>query len=77
VVAASPTTGIPRTAVREKALDPRGAAAVRTALPDRRADAPALVEKIRRAATFNQGFETMTYLSSALVEMKMHLARSE
>jgi peptidyl-dipeptidase Dcp len=34
----------------------------------------ALVEKLRRAATFNQGFETATYVSSALVDMKIHLA---
>ena len=34
----------------------------------------ALVEKIKRAETFNQGFETVEYLASALVDMKMHLA---
>jgi peptidyl-dipeptidase Dcp len=34
----------------------------------------ALIEKIRRAATFNQGFYTVDYLTSALVEMKLHLA---
>ena len=33
-----------------------------------------LVEKIRRADTFNQGFATVEYLASALVDMKMHLA---
>jgi peptidyl-dipeptidase Dcp len=37
----------------------------------------ALVEKIKRAATFNQGFATTEYLSSALVDMKLHLAGSE
>ena len=31
-----------------------------------------LVEKIRNAATFNQGFETTEYLASALVDMKYH-----
>jgi peptidyl-dipeptidase Dcp len=31
-----------------------------------------LVEKIRKAATFNQGFETTEYLASALVDMKYH-----
>ena len=35
---------------------------------------PALVEKIKKAATFNQGFATTEYLSSALVDMKLHLA---
>jgi peptidyl-dipeptidase Dcp len=38
---------------------------------------PALVEKIKRAATFNQGFATTEYLSSALVDMKLHLAGSQ
>jgi peptidyl-dipeptidase Dcp len=33
----------------------------------------ALVEKIRRTETFNQGFATVEYLSSALVDMKLHL----
>ncbi len=31
-----------------------------------------LIEKIRRAATFNQGFATTEYLASALVDMKLH-----
>ena len=34
----------------------------------------ALVERLRRAATFNQGFETTEYLASAWVDMRMHLA---
>lgn len=34
----------------------------------------ALVDRIERAATFNQGFETVEYLSAALIDMKMHLA---
>ncbi|MEJ7624464.1 MAG: M3 family metallopeptidase [Pyrinomonadaceae bacterium] len=33
-----------------------------------------LVNKIKKAATFNQGFATTEYLSSALVDMKLHLA---
>ncbi|MEE2826120.1 MAG: M3 family metallopeptidase, partial [Planctomycetota bacterium] len=33
-----------------------------------------LLEKIERAATFNQGFATVEYLASALVDMKLHLA---
>ncbi len=33
-----------------------------------------LVEKIDRSQTFNQGFLTVEYLASALVDMKMHLA---
>jgi peptidyl-dipeptidase Dcp len=34
----------------------------------------ALVAKIERADKFNQGFKTVEYLSSALVDMKLHLA---
>lgn len=33
----------------------------------------ALVAKIKKAARFNQGYETVSYLSSALVDMKFHL----
>ncbi len=33
-----------------------------------------LVEKIKKAATFNQGFSTVEYLGSALIDMKLHLA---
>src|SRR5580704_2557040 len=35
---------------------------------------PELVEKIKKASTFNQGFATVEYLASALVDMKLHLA---
>lgn len=34
----------------------------------------ALVDKIKAAKTFNQGFATVEYLMSALVDMKLHLA---
>ena len=34
----------------------------------------ALVDKIEKASTFNQGFQTVEYLASALVDMKLHLA---
>jgi peptidyl-dipeptidase Dcp len=34
----------------------------------------ALVEKIQRASTFNEGFATVEYLSAAIVDMKFHLA---
>jgi peptidyl-dipeptidase Dcp len=34
---------------------------------------PELVAKIERAETFNEGFRTVEYLSSALVDMKLHL----
>lgn len=37
----------------------------------------ALVDKIERASTFNQGFATTEYLSSALIDMKLHLAGSQ
>jgi peptidyl-dipeptidase Dcp len=33
-----------------------------------------LVKKIEAASTFNEGFDTTEYLSSALVDMKLHLA---
>ncbi len=33
-----------------------------------------LVEKIKKASTFNQGFSTTEYLASALIDMKIHLA---
>jgi len=33
-----------------------------------------LLAKIEEAATFNQGFATVEYLASALVDMKLHLA---
>jgi len=36
-----------------------------------------LVERIERASKFNQGFITVEYLSSALVDMKLHLAGSK
>ncbi|HEX6251662.1 MAG TPA: M3 family metallopeptidase [Gemmatimonadaceae bacterium] len=35
-----------------------------------------LVERIERAATFNQGFATVEYLISALMDMRLHLAGS-
>src|SRR5918999_1912686 len=36
-----------------------------------------LVDRIERASTFNQGFETVEYLASALVDRKLHLAGSQ
>ncbi|MEH6535541.1 MAG: M3 family metallopeptidase [Psychroserpens sp.] len=33
-----------------------------------------LVEKIKKASTFNQGFGTTEYLASALIDMKLHMA---
>jgi peptidyl-dipeptidase Dcp len=36
-----------------------------------------LVEKIERASTFRQGFDTVEYLASALVDMKLHLAGAQ
>ncbi len=35
---------------------------------------PALVERIKKAATFNQGFATTEFLASGLIDMKAHLA---
>jgi peptidyl-dipeptidase Dcp len=37
----------------------------------------ALVERIEKASTFNEGFSTIEYLASALVDMKLHLAGAE
>jgi peptidyl-dipeptidase Dcp len=37
----------------------------------------ALVQKIRNASKFNQGFATVEYLASALVDMKLHLAGAQ
>lgn len=36
-----------------------------------------LVEKIERADTFNQGFKTVEYLASALVDMRLHTVDQE
>lgn len=36
----------------------------------------ALVKRIEAASTFNEGFDTTEYLSSALIDMKLHLAGS-
>lgn len=33
-----------------------------------------LIERIKRAENFNQGFDTVEYLASALVDMRLHLA---
>ena len=33
-----------------------------------------LLDKIEKASTFNQGFQTVEYLASALIDMKLHLA---
>jgi peptidyl-dipeptidase Dcp len=37
----------------------------------------ALVDKVMRADNFNQGFATTEYLSSALIDMRLHLAGSQ
>ncbi|MEE9348167.1 MAG: M3 family metallopeptidase [Robiginitomaculum sp.] len=37
----------------------------------------ALLAKMDKAATFNQGFSTVEYLASALVDMKLHMAGGE
>ena len=36
-----------------------------------------LVEKIKKASTFNQGFSTTEYLASAIMDMKFHLASNK
>lgn len=37
----------------------------------------ALVDKLQQSATFNQGFQTMEYLASAVIDMKFHLAAGQ
>ena len=37
----------------------------------------ALVDRIKRASTFNEGFETTEYLAAALIDMELHLAGDE
>lgn len=37
----------------------------------------ALLDKIKKAANFNQGFGTTEYLASALIDMKLHMAGGE
>jgi peptidyl-dipeptidase Dcp len=37
----------------------------------------ALVAKIKKAATFNEGFKTTEYLASAIVDLKFHTAEPE
>lgn len=36
-----------------------------------------LIEKVKKAETFNQGFSTVEYMASALIDMKLHLADDE
>jgi len=36
-----------------------------------------LADRIAKASTFNQGFETTEYLASALVDMKLHLSKAD
>ncbi len=36
-----------------------------------------LVEKIEKASTFNQGFATVEYLASAIIDMKLHLSQEK
>ena len=36
-----------------------------------------LIKKMKRAATFNEGFATTEYLASALVDMKLHLTKTQ
>ncbi len=36
-----------------------------------------LVDRLKRAETFNQGFDTVEYLAAALIDMRLHLAGAE
>jgi peptidyl-dipeptidase Dcp len=38
---------------------------------------PALVEKVRKAKTFNQGFKTVEYLFSAIYDLKIHMVAAD
>ncbi len=67
--------GVPVAAPRALARDARGAEPLRAATYQTGKPIPKeLVEKIEKASTFNQGFATVEYLSTALVDMKLHLA---
>ncbi len=37
----------------------------------------ALIDKIKKASTFNQGFATVEYLASALIDMKLHTSKAD
>ena len=56
------------------ARDPRP---LRAALPDRQADPARWWTRSGTPARFNQGFDTVEYLSSALIDMKLHLAGAQ
>ena len=51
---------------------PAGVRELRAALPDRRADAAALADKIRQAATFNQGYALTEVLAAAELDLAWH-----
>ena len=36
-----------------------------------------MIDKIKKASTFNEGFSTTEYLASALIDLKLHLAGSQ
>lgn len=38
---------------------------------------PSLIKRLKKASTFKQGFKTVEYLASAIVDMKLHLAGSK
>ena len=66
---------VPLAAPRELALDARRCCrASRVHDQTGQPLPPELVAQIERASTFNQGFDTVEYLASALVDMKLHLA---
>ena len=67
--------GVPVAAARALALDARDPQSLRAARtrPASRSRLQ-LVAKIERAEKFNEGFKTVEYLGSALVDMKLHLA---
>ena len=61
-------------ALRALAGAARRAAPVRPPLPDRRADAGGPAGTLIAARSFNQGFATVEYVASAMVDLAFHLA---
>ena len=49
-----------------------GPRALRAALPDRRADAPELLDKVLAAQKFDQGYATTEYLEAAMLDQAWH-----
>ena len=63
---------VPVPGERALAADARGARPVRPPLPDQAADAAGAGRQDQAAEKFNQGYATVEYLASAIVDMELH-----